>query len=179
MDQSTRWESTGTQPQPARSPGAKFLRRLLALGAGIAAFLLIASVIEPYATNAEPAPVVPHIAGGGVGGTGQTVPAAAPHQMDKQEMEQLAAFFANRKHPQGWPVLGHLTGADYWVVIYGSPEGPRYTVCTLDGRTLREDMQAEDVYREFPTLDLEGMWLDPPGACPDDRALMLVDPTRQ
>ena len=79
--------------------------------------------------------------------------------------------------------MDHLSGVEYWVLIYGSPDGPRYSVCSLDGRLLQADLPADEVYKAFPTLDVEGMWVDPPngaepGAAGMNKALMLAEPAR-
>jgi hypothetical protein len=93
-------------------------------------------------------------------------------------------------HPRGLKVLGHLVSAEYRVWIYAERAGgagsleqtlqPRYTVCSLDGRVLSDDLAADDMYREFPTLDISGMILPVEGSGDDDGLesgpLMLVEP---
>lgn len=59
-------------------------------------------------------------------------------------------------------LIGMLEGREFRILIHHAEASPRYTICTPDGRVLREDLEAEDVYREFPTLDLQRLYLDPP-----------------
>lgn len=72
-------------------------------------------------------------------------------------------------------LIGTLEGREYRILIHHADGEPRYTVCSSDGRVLREDLLADDVYREFPDLDLRRLHFDPPS---DGKSgpLMLVYP---
>ncbi len=148
------------------------LRRVVAVGIGVAVFGLVASVVDPRPSpGADPVgtPVLPVTPGGSKSDQGSAA------SRDKVQRGLLA-----RPHPSGWPALGLIEGLDYYVLIHGSPEGPRYTVCSLGGRILQADLPADEVYRAFPTVDIEGMRLEPAvlpvAPMPDGPALMLAEP---
>lgn len=137
-----------------------FLRQLAALAVGVSTFLLIASVVEPRGTVAAEQVQGPVT------------------QITPREAEQISQTLLARQHPARWPVLGMLEGTDFLVLIYGSPHGPRYTVCSRLGELLAEDLEPADVAREFPDLDIPGMKFDPISMPADATTgpLMLVDP---
>lgn len=55
-------------------------------------------------------------------------------------------------------LLGSLVGAKYTIRIHASPRGALYGVWdTRSGRALAEDLWADEVYREFPDLDLRAL----------------------
>ena len=117
--------------------------------------------------------------GGFVGiGFAEEIAVALEERFLRGDRAETQGALLSRRHPKGWACLGLMEGAEYYVLIYGSPEGPRYTVCTLSGRTLQSDLPADDVYRAFPTVDVEGMRLEPAvlPTAPDGPALMLADP---
>jgi hypothetical protein len=128
------------------------------LAAGVATFLLVASVVEPRSSSARDI-LAP--------GVIDTLP---------QRGEQVAAAMARRDHPRGWPLLGMLEGTDYLLLIYGSPSGARYTVCSRVGEVLERDLPPADVYRSFPDLDVPGMRLDPADTGGPGTPLMLAEP---
>lgn len=155
------------QPDPKPRDGRRLLRRLATVVAGVGVFAVASSVIEPRPSSARD-----------LNADGPQPPSwgqAAVDNYDPATRERVQKKLVEAKHPQGWPVLGLLEGVEYYVVIHGSPEGPRYTVCSLQGRVLQADLPKDDVYRAFPTLDVEGMRLEP-AAVPDGPALMLADP---
>lgn len=153
-------------PAPPLARGRVVLKRLLTVAAGFGVFVLVASVVDPQSSPASPGDMVVN------------VPHLGTDRQQAVEQRLLA-----RRHPMNWPTLGLLEGPEYLTLIHSSPDGPRYTICALNGRVLLEDLPADDVYRAFPTLDLAGMRLDPadpPGAhLPDGGALMLADPGAQ
>jgi hypothetical protein len=69
-------------------------------------------------------------------------------------------------HPKGWKLLGMLEGREHIVKCWASPEGPRYSVYTLDGRMIQADLPADEVYRGFPDVDLPNLRTDPPSSSP-------------
>lgn len=154
----------GSSPPPPRSL-ARIIKRVIALGAGLAVFLFAASVVDPRQSPAAD-PLSPPMA------------RTAAGKNTEPTRDEVQRGLLARKHPLGWPVLGLIEGVEYYLVIHGSSEGPRYTVCTLTGRVLQADLPADDVYRAFPTVDVEGMRLEPAALplTPDGPALMLVDP---
>lgn len=74
-------------------------------------------------------------------------------------------------------LIGTLECREYRILIHHADPVPLYTVCTPDGRILRENLQADDVYREFPTIDLKRLYLDPSAGEDNSSPLMLVYPT--
>lgn len=133
-------------------------------------FLFVASVVDPKPSPAaDPAgtPALPLTPGG----RGDDRPGAVSR-------DQVQRALLSRPHPEGWPSLGLIEGTEYYLLIHGSPNGPRYTVCTLTGRILQADLPADEVYRAFPTVDVEGMRLEPAvlPIAPDGPALMLAEP---
>lgn len=115
-------------------------RPVLALGLA-AVFVLIARQIEPAGSLAGEA--------GDLGDAAPPPPAAQK------------AFGSNR------PSLGSLSGGDYRIEIFDSPEGARYSVFDQNGDLLADRLLAEDVYRAVPNLDLTTLYADGP--------LMMVD----
>jgi hypothetical protein len=88
---------------------------------------------------------------------------------------------ANQRHPQGWKLVGMLEAKNFLVLIHAAPEQARYSVFALDGRLLKGDMLADDVYREFPDLDLKSLRLDPPAGSEHQTQgpLMLAEPVHR
>ncbi|MBX3386853.1 MAG: hypothetical protein KF768_09805 [Phycisphaeraceae bacterium] len=127
------------------------LRRLLLVVGGAFTFALVSSLIQPGASRATPSTV----------------------ESSDARVTTVSAQLAKLPHPAGWPCLGLLRGSSQLVVIHGSPDGPRYSVYTLAGRLISPDLGADEVYREFPTLDIEGLRLEPIG---DHGPLMLYSP---
>jgi len=83
-----------------------------------------------------------------------------------ERLKQRSAAANAAQHPKGWKLLGMLEGREHLVKCWASPEGPRYSVFTLDGRLLQADLPADEVYRGFPDIDLLNLRADPPGAEP-------------
>src|SRR5262249_38131926 len=144
------------EPDPSRA-----WKRTAAVVAGGIAFLGIASLIKPeprtasaYENSVTPAQTLGQNPVGG-------------------RSPDLAARLALRPHPKGWRVLGSLESTEHIVLVYASPDGPRYSVFTLQGRLISADLAAEDVYREVPDLDLSTL-RDLPES--DGKALMMVTP---
>ncbi|MFN7021087.1 MAG: hypothetical protein ACK4WH_07135 [Phycisphaerales bacterium] len=127
--------------------------------AGIAAFLLLASVFDPDPSSANDHHVP---------GVTDTSPRRTAEVVD---------HLLSRPHPRGWPNLGMLQGMDYFVLVHGSPNGPRYTVCSRLGEVLEPDLAADEVYRAFPDLDIPGMRLDPDAGAASP-PMMLAEPVR-
>ena len=127
-----------------------------AAAAGVATFLFLASVFNPAPSAARD----------------QHVPAIV-NSATRSRGEILDALL-RAPHPKKWSNLGAMEGAEYVVLVYGSPQGPRYTVCNRLGEVLERDLAADDVYRSFPDLNIPGMRLEPAsdGAVP----MMLADP---
>ncbi len=60
--------------------------------------------------------------------------------------------------PERGKLLGSLVGAKYTIRIHASPRGPLYGVWdTRSGRALAEDLWADEVYRDFPDLDVRAL----------------------
>jgi len=62
----------------------------------------------------------------------------------------------------GRALLGTFQGREHMVKCFASPDGPRYSVYTLDGRVLQANLPADEVYRAFPDIDLSTLRADPP-----------------
>lgn len=127
--------------------------RIGLVAAAMAVFVGVASVIKPPPQNASainPAPRGSDQAGRS-SGAGRGADRALP------------APLSGLAHPQGWKLIGMLESAEHRVLCYASPNGPRYTICALDGRVLQADLPADEVYRAFPSIDLETMRDDPSG----------------
>ncbi len=155
MDTSTT-DPAGANPSTAarhsaHTPAAPlWLRRALMIAGGVCVFALVGSLITPQTSDARDD--LRLYAGGAAAGHGRTMPVYTPEDS-----------------------LGTLESREYVVHIRHALPAPLYTVCTPDGRVLRADMQADEVYREFPTLDLERLRFDP-GRENDTGALMLMYP---
>lgn len=157
MDGSERTPSVESPLQPDAHPiqaGRKLLlKRLLLLVGGACTFALVASVIQPGASRAS----------------GPNSPT-----LDSEDsIRDVSSRLLHQRHSAGWPCLGLLRGAKQFVLIHGSPDGPRYSVYTFEGRLMLADLPADDVYRELPDLDIGGMRLEP-GA--ESEPLMLFTP---
>ncbi len=118
--------------QGATRLGPPRFTKIFGVFAAACAFLAIASMIKP--DNSRASDIVP-------------------------SMEPVQS--APATNDQGWPLLGEIVGVETRVWIYGSPEGPRYTITTHDGWVMMQDLLADEVYRNFPDLDVENMLLEP------------------
>ena len=65
-------------------------------------------------------------------------------------------------HPKGWKLLGTLEGREHILKCWDTTDGPRYSVHTLDGTLIQDDLPADEVYRGFPDIDLPNLRMDPP-----------------
>ncbi len=122
------------------------LRGAVLVLAGAAIFLGVASVIKPPPRSA----------------TATNIP-VAPLQLPPR---------TEASHPKGWKLVGTLEGTQHMVRCWATPDGPRYSVYTLDGRLLQADLPADEVYRGFPDIELENLRADPPAG---HSTLMIVD----
>ena len=126
------------------------------LGIG-ALFVMVAVIADPLASKADPAG---DRASGGDGGVGVMIQPRAVEALPLRD-------------ERGRPLLGELVGSEYLVRIFGSEDEPRYTVCTLGGTVLADDLFADEVYREFPDLDIPSLQFGQDDAI---GALMMADP---
>lgn len=126
------------RPDGAAVLRPRWLRRVLLVASGVCAFALVGSLISPSWSNAGDDRVI-RVNGGGSGVRQRSIPLV-----------------------QGPNLIGTLEGNEYRILIHHADDAPRYSVCAPDGRVLRDHLLAEDVYREFPTLDLKRLRLDPP-----------------
>jgi len=127
----------------------------------------VASMVEPRLSPAGDR--------GGRGGAGFAAGGGAEVQSAAMRERVQRSLLAIR-HPQRWPSLGLIEGVEHYVLIHGSPAGPRYTVCSLGGQILQADLPGDEVYRAFPSVDVEGMRLEP-APMPDGPMLMHADPS--
>lgn len=143
--------------------------RAIAVLLAVVVYATVASVVRPDKSSAAqpggptitPAKQLPGIRAGGSGADRNSRannPTTAPE-----------------RNARGWRLLGELVGGENLVWVYGSPDGPRYTICTADGRVLQEDLAPEDVYRSFPKLDLTDMRLEPRPDGSTGEPLMTAD----
>jgi len=149
--------ATGAAHAGAAPP--RWLRRALLVAGGICAFALVGSIINPDWSRAggDGGTRAVRVYGGGSGGAG---PGAA-RTMPIVEADGL---------------IGTLECREYRILIHHGNPMPLYTVCTPEGRVLRENLEAEDVYREFPTIDLKRLHLEPSERSTGQGPLMLVYP---
>ncbi|MBX3356912.1 MAG: hypothetical protein KF745_00640 [Phycisphaeraceae bacterium] len=122
------------------SPLPRSVNRIVAIAVAVMVFAAISSVIRPSDSSADPL----HAR------TPKPTLGPAP-----------AVFKAPDRDALGNMLIGQLTSADHLVLAYATREGPRYTVCALDGTVLESNLMADDVYRVFPSLNIENMVLDP------------------
>ena len=140
-----------TDQRWARAP----FRKVAIIAFGAAVFLGVASVVKPPPRSAE---------------AGAGSPLRAPET--SRRANNTAITRSNiPAHAKGWRLIGTLEGREHRVNCYASPEGPRYSVHTLDGALLQADLPADEVYRLFPEIDLQNMTLEPG----EGGALMLMD----
>ncbi len=140
--------------QPPKS--RMMLQRVIAVVAGVAIFSFIASTLRPGSSAASEKATRHHAANltaGGAGGTGNARRATDAEHFSRLETGGRAA----PAHPRGLKPLGNMLGRDYLTWIYASPDGPRFTICRPDGDILAEDLTADEVYAQFPDLDIKGM----------------------
>lgn len=146
-----------TGPAPSRTRHSsetgtpRWIRRTLLIAGGVCVFALVGSIISPSWSEAGDGARM-KVDGGGGAARPRSMPIVAPATL-----------------------IGTLEGREYRILIHHAEGEPRYTVCSPDGRVLREDLLADDIYREFPDLDLRRLHLDPPnrdGSGP----LMLIYP---
>ena len=130
----------------APSPTTRRVRGVLVMVGGALAFLGIASVVNPNGPRNASA-----------GGTNTFA---------------ATQVLADTHPTRGWKLIGTLLNAEHEVRCWATPQGPRYSVHSLDGRLLQDNLVADDVYRAFPDMDLERLRADPP----NQRTLMLADP---
>lgn len=64
------------------------------------------------------------------------------------------------------PLLGELTSPAYRILVYAAADGPRYTVLDHDGQILYENLEADEVYRVVPGLDVRDLHTIAPGGTP-------------
>jgi hypothetical protein len=147
-----------TSPAQTGTAAPKWLRRTLVIAGGVCAFALVGSMINPEWSSASDdwrRPV--RITGGGSasagpGAAGRT-PIAEPRSL-----------------------IGTLESREFRILIHHGDPVPLYTVCMPDGRVLRANLEAGDVYREFPGINLERMLFDPTTGEGTTGPLMLVYP---
>lgn len=149
--------------------GARNMGMVLALGL---VFLGVASLIKPDPRSATANP------GGGTG----AMPVAGADGLEHirtvkpERAAEVAAELARTPHPKGWKLLGLLQDQRYHVLVYTSPDGPRYSVFALTGALLEADLPADQIYRVFPDLDVTKLRADPPNGVTPTGPLMLADP---
>lgn len=149
-------EKFSTVP-PSSAP--KWLRRSLVIAGGVCVFALVGSLANPdWSLAGDERHGHVRITGGGSAGAA----AGAQHAMPVVEAGSL---------------IGTLECREYRILIKHADPAPLYTVCTLDGRVLMENLEAEDMYREFPTIDMKRLYVDPPVGSDRSGPLMLVYPT--
>lgn len=151
-------------PGAASSRAGRNFALLLAFGI---VFLGVASVVKPDPRGASAS-------------TNRAYNVPAPANQEKTTPMRVLTELAAQQHPKGWKLVGMLEAKNYLVLIHAGASEPMYSVFGLDGRLLKGDMPADDVYREFPDLDLKTLRLDPPatGQASETGPLMLAEPVR-
>jgi hypothetical protein len=109
--------------------------------------------------------------------------------LDPRESKAAARRFAPRAAPPqpaasaaadettGGRPLGSLRGASYCVLITSGPDGPLYTVSSLDGNILASDLTQDEVWQNFPGLDIDRLTAESE-ATGIGEPVMYVDPDR-
>lgn len=141
-----------TDQRWARAP----FRKVAIIAFGAAVFLGVASVVKPPPRSAE-------------AGAGSSL--RVPETSRRADITAISRSNIPA-HAKAWRLIGTLEGREHRVGCYASPDGPRYSVYTLDGALLSADLPADEVYRLFPEIDLENMTLEPGEG---GGALMLMD----
>lgn len=111
-------------------------RGLAALGF-LAVFFTAASLFRPAATRA-------------------TVTTLDPGPAEPRATQHLRGV----KMPA---LIGTLVNTAYTIDVYITRSGPRYTVKDTAGRTLADMLASEDLYRQFPDLDVDHLHADSVG----------------
>ncbi len=112
---------------------------------GAAAFVIVASVFQPFGSNAG------------------VEPAGAAD--DAQAVSTAASPIEHR----GERRIGELVGPEYRVVVTASSSGPLYTVVASDGTVKAADLTRTELARDFPALAIETMTADVTESSPIDR----------
>lgn len=136
------------------------VRRLVILAGGVVTFLLVASVVQPLKSSAVP----------------DSSSAAVRSAINPSDPAEVVRALVQLKHPDGWPLVGVLVGRYEMVLMHASPDGPRYSVFSHQGQLMQADMQADEVYRSFPNLDIKGLRLEPAQNDRGSTPIMLVVP---
>lgn len=69
--------------------------------------------------------------------------------------------------------LGRVLARELELQVFSTGRGVRYRVTDPEGRILADDLEAGDVYRQFPDLAPADLH-----AGPDDHDMMLIEPDR-
>lgn len=126
------------------TPGQRSLRWLLAAGS-LALFVGLARLFNPAPstadiqssqTSGEP----PRILAGGERGLASDRQAAPSARSGPVE-------------------IGELVGREFTLRVFSTPEGPRYTVIDRDGHALAQLLEADEIYRRFPDLNVRSLQL--------------------
>ncbi len=121
------------------------LVRGLAVLGFVAVFVAASSLFRPHDSSAEDLPRNGAGLGARVGGLGRS----------GARIERLTPTTK-------WAYAGALVGVNYTLEVYLTPSGARYTVRNADGAVLAERLTDDDLYREFPDLDINTMRADAP-----------------
>lgn len=152
-------EPAGEQWPGAVSRSGRNFALILAFGI---VFLGVASLVKPNPRGASASPNRAYVA-------------------QAEQQKNVLSALAAQQHPKGWKLVGMLETKNFLVLIHAAPDAPRYSVFALSGELIKGDMLADDVYREFPTLDLKSLRLEPAPQDPQTSTgpLMMADPASQ
>lgn len=115
----------------------KSVVRLFTAGVAIAAFLAIASVINPGSSNAN-----------------QRLPAPSFGLPEENEGASSGPRLVSAMS------LGSMQGREYSYEISAGQYGGRYTVLDANGNVLLRDAYSQDIYESLPDADVRGMIAD-------------------
>ena len=88
-------------------------------------------------------------------------PSAATPVANPRPLPTQSGADIERLNPRTTPALvGTLSGAHYTLDVYLTPAGARYTVKDLAGNVLADQVTSDDLYRDFPDLDVDHMHAD-------------------
>jgi hypothetical protein len=142
-----------------RSNSGEALKRVLIVAVGVALFFGVSSIIKPPPQSASATPLTPR---------------SQPTVKPRKDLPYTFAQASRGDHPKGWRLVGQLEGREHNVLCFASPQGPRFSVFSRDGKLLQADLPADEVYRAFPALDIENMQMPKSETGP----LMLMDQDR-
>ncbi len=111
------------------------LRRAGAVALCLGVLVTVAAMHDP-----APSEAAPTLSGAA---RGQTLAPPDPNPLDVD--------------PPLGPYVGEMISGAFRIEVFAGADGPRYTVRTTDGRLLHRGLEADEVYRTVPGLELRDL----------------------